>query len=91
MARALWKGSIAFSASAFHRLKLHVVTPRLRATSSAVFPLLIQCEAIPRTLNLLAQSAGVIAARSDAASIDPHHVRQAIKLVPSAHAKSLHP
>ena len=48
-------------------------------------------EAIPRTLNLLAQSAWFIAARAAASSIDPDHIHQAIKLVPSAHAKISHP
>lgn len=48
-------------------------------------------EAIPRTLNLLAQSAWFFAARAAASSIDPDHVHQAIKLVPSAHAKITHP
>jgi len=48
-------------------------------------------EAIPRTLNLLAQSAWFIAARAAAFSIDPDHIHQAIKFVPSAHAKISHP
>lgn len=48
-------------------------------------------EAIPRTLNLLAQAAWFIAARAGASSIDPVHVHQAIKLVPSALAKITHP
>jgi|GEM_PF-792710 len=45
----------------------------------------------PADLNLLAQSAWFIAARAAASSIDPDHIHQAIKLVPSAHAKISHP
>ena len=48
-------------------------------------------DAIPRTLNLLAQSAWFIAARAHASAIEPDHVHQAIKLIPSAHDKIIHP
>jgi type II secretory pathway predicted ATPase ExeA len=48
-------------------------------------------DAIPRTLDLLAQSAWFIAARAHASSIEPDHVHQAIKLIPSAHDKIIHP
>jgi hypothetical protein len=48
-------------------------------------------DAIPRTLNLLAQSAWFIAARAHASSIEPDHVHQAIKNIPSAHDKIIHP
>jgi hypothetical protein len=45
----------------------------------------------PVTLDLLAQSAWFIAARAHASSIEPDHVHQAIKLIPSAHDKIIHP
>ena len=43
------------------------------------------------SIDLLAQSAWFIAARAAASSIEPDHVHQAIKLVPSAHAKITQP
>ena len=48
-------------------------------------------DAIPRTLGLLAQSAWFVAARAHASAIEPDHVHQAIKLIPSAHDKIIHP
>jgi hypothetical protein len=48
-------------------------------------------DAIPRTTDLLARSAWFIAARAHASSIEPDHVHQAIKLIPSAHDKIIHP
>jgi len=65
---------------------------RSKAPAPLAIDLLAEAsEAIPRSLNLLAQSAWFIAARAAASSIDPDHIHQAIKLVPSAHAKVSHP
>ena len=41
----------------------------------------------PRTLNLLAQAAWLIAARSGATTIDPEHVHRALRQVPAVSAK----
>ena len=48
-------------------------------------------EGIPRTLNLLAQAAWILAARSGASTIEADHVHAALRQVPAAHAKITNP